>query len=133
MTRIVYVVLIAVVLVVGIFAFRSVEDSILNCSPPSASELQAQQAFVLAHVRDASDIEVCTTDCDDQGGGYVSFTTAMAPQAARNAFLADTSCSTYSGEDSEDIAVSCPAGTFEVYVFFLGVSQGRTSGELTMR
>ena len=128
--RIVYVVLIAAVLIIGAVSYRSVDDT-FQCSPPSDAELKSQEAFVRAHVADASDIELGTADCDGYGHGYVSFTTRLTATSARDAVLADRSCSP--DDDAEEAnAVSCTSGKFEVYVVFEAAGTGKTTGELNM-
>lgn len=44
------------------------------------------------HVRDASSFELGTMACDDNGDGYVNFTTTLELTAARDSFMADRVC-----------------------------------------
>lgn len=109
------------------YAFTDVVD----CSPPSQRELEAQQAFVEAHVSDASNFELGALDCDDNGAGYVYFTTGLTPAAAEATFLAEGSCS-YSQVASNDRGVVCTSDGVQVQLFFEAVDDKRTDGELYM-
>ena len=109
----------------------AVGSDLLSCSPPSQKELKAQEAFVLDVVTDAREVESGTADCDDNGDGYVYFTTDLTPERARDAFLAHQSCSPHTEADDE-IAVSCTSGKSTVYVFFTATDDGATEGELNL-
>jgi len=105
---------------------------VLDCSPPSQGELETQRTFVEAHLSDARDFELGAADCDDNGAGYVYFTTGLAPAAAEAAFLADGSCSPYSHEVSGDRGVACTSDGVQVHLFFEAVDGKKTDGELYM-
>ena len=101
------------------------------CSSPSQEELRAQEAFVRSRLPAARDVESGTADCDDDGDGYVSFTTDLTPTAARDAFLADQLCSPYTERDA-GVAVKCRSGKSTVYVFFDSSRGDATEGELNL-
>jgi hypothetical protein len=128
--RVVYLILVAAVTITGIVAYRSVKDT-FECSPPSYDALKAQETFVLDRVTDARDVQSGTSDCDDDGDGHVDFTTDLTPAGARDAFLADQSCSPYT-EDGDELAVSCTSEKSTVYVFFTSNDDGTTQGELNL-
>ena len=119
-------------LVVGVAAVVVFGPSLLDCSPPSQKALQAQEAFVLRHIPEARDVESGTADCDDNGDGYVYFTTDLTPEAARDAFLADRSCSPYTEDDVDEIAVKCRSRKKMVYLFFSATDEGTTDGALNL-
>ena len=78
-------------LVAGIAAVRGAY-ALFTCPTPTQGELETQATFVKAHLADVSDVELDTVDCDgggSSGTGFVDFTTALAPSAARDAFLAN--------------------------------------------
>lgn len=104
----------------------------ISCASPSLEALKAQEAFVLTHVVDARDVESGTADCDDNGDGYVNFTTDLTPAGARDAFLADPSCSPYADEGVDQIAVKCRSGRSTVFVFFTATRDGPTEGALNL-
>lgn len=115
------------VLVGGVAAYRFVLNDIVNCSPPSQDELRAQEAFVRAHLSNVSDVELGVLDCDDDGAGYVSFTTELSATVARAAFLADRACSLSTDPNGSD--VTCTSAGVPVYLSF--EEAGRlTDGEL---
>ena len=111
-----------------------VSSDVFNCSPPSERELKTQETFVRTHLADARDVQSDVADCDDNGDGYVSFTTDLSPTAARDAFLADDSCSRYvmDGDDDDGSAVQCRTGGSMVFVFFNTFRKDdTTAGSLT--
>ena len=119
--------LVAGVVVAGIAAYRFVDLSVECPLQPTEDELSAQEAFVRAHLKDVRDVERETLDCDDRSrGGFVLFTTALTPAAARAAFLADRACSEESGT-----AVTCTSAGVPVYVHF-EAGDARTKGRLSM-
>lgn len=60
--------------------------------PPTQEERHQQEAFVLAHLPDASDFEWTVMDCDDNGQAYLSFSTRLTRDAASAVFLRDPAC-----------------------------------------
>jgi len=62
----------------------------------------------------------------------VYFTTDLTPEAARDAFLADRSCSPYTKDDVNENAVSRMSGKSTVYLFFSATEEGTTDGELNL-
>lgn len=129
--RMVLAVVVVGLLFAGVVVSCRTVQSIFDCSPPTQGELETQRAFVQAHVSDASEFELGAADCDDNGTGYVYFTTELAPGRAQDAFLVSADCSRYSDEGMDDIAVSCASGGIQVYVFFES-TKGKTRGELYM-
>ena len=103
---------------------------LLGCSSPSQAELESQRAFVQAHLGDAGHFMLGTMDCDDNGVGYVNFTTGLDPASAQAAFLADEACSPYSDDGFDDIAVVCTSHEATVHVFFENAGRKTTQGEL---
>ena len=124
-------VVVAGLLSAGVLVSCRTVHAIFECSPPTQGELETQQAFVQAHVSDASEFELVAADCDDDGAGYVYFTTELAPRRAQDAFLANVDCSRYSDEGMDDIGVSCASGGIQVSVLFESTN-GKTRGELYM-
>lgn len=132
------IVVAAIVAPIAIVAFLGIGLPLLSlsyswsCSPPTPAQLETQRTFVLAHLPAAADLEVGHQDCDDQGEGYVDFKTDLTPAAARDRFLSDAACSSYSDQGEDDTAVACISDGFRVYVFFERSHEGHTDGELTM-
>ena len=107
---VVFLVLAAVIVVV-------VVSDVLSCSPPSDRELAQQESFVRGHFADARDLRSGVGDCDDDGRGYVKFTTTLSPAAARDSLLTDPACSS-PGAEAGDVAARCRSGTKTVDMFF---------------
>ena len=121
-----------VIVLIGLFEIASAMG-VGQCSPPTQNELKAQQRFVSAHIADASQFELEAVDCDDDGMGWVNFSTKMTPSVARDAFIADGSCAVTDPPEGRTSAAECQSGRFKVSLLF-GPSSDTdgTSGELIM-
>lgn len=126
-------VLASLVLVVGIvIVVRYLANDVLACSPPSQQEQQVQEAFVRSRVPDAQELNWTFSDCDADGTGSLSFTTALAPAATHDAFLAYTACSPYHEPSAGDNAVTCKSGGAQVFIFLEVAPSAKTKGELAL-
>ena len=122
---IVLVLVIAFGAVAGYF-FQDLSPFCTTPTEPTAEEKQTQETFVLEHLPDARNLVWTIADCDDDGVAYLDFTTSLAPNEARDAFLGG-GCTYHSTEEYDD--VSCVRGSLEVVLFFELVDD-KTEGEL---
>lgn len=102
------------------------------CSRPGQRALAEREDFVRAHLRDASGFEVATYDCEDTGDAYLTFSTGLAPTAARDAFLSERSCARLADEETGSAGLVCGSGRGAVYLYFGGASESTTTGELQL-
>ncbi len=120
-------VLVGLVVVLG----RSVVDDLLSCSPPGRRAQVVQEEFVRAHVADAHDLSWFSSDCDDAGTGFLTFSTALSPADTRDAFLADRRCADTDPSEPDAYGVTCRSGSATVDVVVEQAAGGST-GELAL-
>jgi hypothetical protein len=100
-------------------------------TPPTHREEGRQEAFVRAHLPDASDFKWTVMDCDDNGQAYLSFSTRLTRDAASDAFLRDPACKISKEVDASPGDATCRSDNTNVSIY-LDDSKGgiNTHGEL---
>ena len=81
-----------------------------SCSRSGQRALVSGEQFVRELVPDASGFEVRTYDCDSGGPAFLEFTSSLAPEAVRDALLADRTCRRVDHEYEEGEYVECGTG-----------------------
>lgn len=100
-----------------------------SCSRAGQRTLESEERFARAHLPDAREFEVTTYDCDSGGPAFLSFTSTLAPSAARDALLTDRSCRHVKHDPDDGERVDCGTGRQTRYLF-LGRATTGTAADL---
>ncbi|WP_091186063.1 hypothetical protein [Microlunatus flavus] len=116
---------------VVVILVRDVSQTYRCADPPSTQQRAEQEAFVSAHLPDASDFEWTVADCDDQGQASLTFTTRQRGTTATRAFLQDGACRASREPDASLGDVTCMSYGVTVFIYLEDHGAIDTYGELS--
>ncbi|MBA8794057.1 hypothetical protein FHX74_001662 [Friedmanniella endophytica] len=121
--------LVVIAIVAAALPVVRVAYDLFECSSPSQATLDAQRDFVMRHIA-ARNVQTGTYDCDNNGAGFVSFTSELAPADVQATFLRDRVCKSA----ADELTVRCKSSGETVYISFreLDGTPTLTSGELSV-